>query len=138
MIDALRPYLQHHKNCKRGRVIEPAACPSCGESMRPVRNTSGYLNDDQFDAVKAGDFFCKRHEEIVYAWESDLPKHGCTCDLDKVLAALPVIDPPVSPACNDFKEHWQAEGFCKRCGFARSAHTALSGTPAPAEPTQEP
>ncbi len=50
--------------------------------MSLVRDTGGYLNRDQFDAVKAGDWFCKRHDDaVVYAWEHDLPKHDCTCGL---------------------------------------------------------
>ena len=84
----LRPYLCHKVTCKRGEVVEPVPCPSCGESMRRVRNDSGYLNDYQFDAVKAGDWFCKRHDPIVYVWDVNVQKHGCTCDLDTVLAGL--------------------------------------------------
>lgn len=87
---ALRKFGRHEAGCKRGQVIEPVPCPQCGERMNRVRNTSGYLNDDQFEAVKAGDWFCKRHEvETVYVWDSALPKHACTCGFDAALADRP-------------------------------------------------
>lgn len=55
------------------------ACPGCGAFLKAVMN-NGPLNDDQFDAIKAGDWFCfyctsdqakngKRH-----FWDRDLPK----------------------------------------------------------------
>lgn len=34
-------------------------CPTCGCELFKVRNESTYLNEDQFDAVKAGDWFCR-------------------------------------------------------------------------------
>jgi hypothetical protein len=32
-------------------------CPRCNRELERVKQTSGMLNDDQFDAVKAGDYF---------------------------------------------------------------------------------
>jgi hypothetical protein len=81
----LHEYVKHKIDCKRGRVIEPVECPACGVRMLRVRNTSGYLNDDQFDAVKVGDWFCKRHDETAYRWDRDLVKHDCTCGLAALL-----------------------------------------------------
>lgn len=97
---SLRDYVQHKADCKRGKVVTPVRCPNCQEPMNPVRNTSGYLNSDQFDAVKAGDWFCKRHDEAtVYVWEHDLPKHGCTCGLSALLAQPETPQPDCS--CGD-------------------------------------
>ncbi len=88
--EALRTFGKHVAGCKRGLVVEPVACPSCGEQMRRVRNMSGYLNDDQFDAVKIGDWFCKRHDvEVVYVWDKDLAKHDCTCGLEAAFRSAP-------------------------------------------------
>jgi hypothetical protein len=34
-------------------------CPECGKALRPVHYTGGYLNRDQWEAVRAGDWFCE-------------------------------------------------------------------------------
>lgn len=35
-------------------------CPDCGKQLQPVCQSNGsYLNSDQFDAVKAGDWYCE-------------------------------------------------------------------------------
>ncbi len=34
-------------------------CPVCGGKLLRVRNESGWMNNDQFDAVKAGDWMCE-------------------------------------------------------------------------------
>jgi hypothetical protein len=52
-------------------------CPSCGNELRRVVNTTGYLNDFQFDSVKAGDYYCDRCKSDVarsgykYFWKTD-------------------------------------------------------------------
>lgn len=97
LIATLGPFLKHGVGCRLGKVVEPVACPSCGEKMIRVRNASGYLNDDQFDAVKAGDWFCKRHEDIRYVWEHKLPKQDCTCGLEAALAGRGRPRPPQEP-----------------------------------------
>ena len=40
-------------------VLLVAICPRCGQSLKPVEQESGALNDDQFDAIKAGDWYCE-------------------------------------------------------------------------------
>lgn len=42
--------------CKCRKRVDDT-CPSCGGGLRPVINR-GPLNEDQFDAVKAGDYYC--------------------------------------------------------------------------------
>lgn len=40
-------------------ISKEALCPQCGAALTKVRNPAGSsLNDDQFDAVKAGDWYC--------------------------------------------------------------------------------
>lgn len=58
---------------------EKPKCPQCGGPLERVRDTSGTLNRDQFDSVKAGDFFCgacpsngRGKAELCYWWESEL------------------------------------------------------------------
>lgn len=54
-------------------------CPACGEPLQKVRNTGGWMNDDQFDAVKAGDWFCECHNNgrgntpLAYYWDREVP-----------------------------------------------------------------
>jgi len=56
-------------------------CPDCGKPLEPVRQSPGSpLNVDQFDAVKAGDFFCstcpgngRGNSNFRYFWKSELP-----------------------------------------------------------------
>lgn len=53
-------------------------CPTCGCALFKVRNESSYLNDDQFDAVKAGDWFChtcvgkEARSGFKYWWNREL------------------------------------------------------------------
>lgn len=38
----------------------PPKCPLCGKELEPVRQSANSpLNSDQFDASKAGDWFCE-------------------------------------------------------------------------------
>jgi hypothetical protein len=41
-------------------VASQPVCPECGTELRAVTNDGGYLNDDQFDSVRAGDWYCFR------------------------------------------------------------------------------
>ena len=57
-------------------------CPQCGTKLTPVEQSPlSSLNADQFDAVKAGDYFCPRcpsnHRGIAphcYWWTNELPE----------------------------------------------------------------
>lgn len=56
-------------------------CPQCGGELNKVeRSPNSPLNQYQFDAVKAGDYFCnvcpgngRGRVEWCYWWESELP-----------------------------------------------------------------
>lgn len=56
-------------------------CPQCGGKLEEVRQSRGSpLNKDQFDAVKAGDFFCQKcpsndrgNSPNCYWWVHELP-----------------------------------------------------------------
>jgi hypothetical protein len=64
--------------CKPGHVKEQ--CPTCNAPLHRVRNDSP-LNDDQFAAIRAGDYFCKQCTSnqalsgYRYYWERDLPRN---------------------------------------------------------------
>jgi len=84
-------------SCKPMGFIE--VCPQCGTGLRVVRNTSGVLNDEQFDSMRAGDFFCENCKGVEaksgykYWWKRDLEKyHKPLCIR---CAALPA--PKVTP-----------------------------------------
>jgi hypothetical protein len=55
-------------------------CPQCGGGLEPVRN-DGALNSDQFDSVKAGDWYCPTCPDNgrgkyggCYFWEREVQK----------------------------------------------------------------
>ena len=54
-------------------------CPQCGSDLWPVFQSPGsYLNADQFDAVRAGDWYCtvcpdpSTRTGFTYFWDRDL------------------------------------------------------------------
>ena len=53
-------------------------CPGCKTPLKIVRQTGGMLNADQFDAIKAGDFYCDQcpgdrgKSGFRYFWKSEL------------------------------------------------------------------
>lgn len=54
-------------------------CPECERELQRVRRPSGsMLNEDQFDAVRAGDWFCTYHTNgrgntaYAYYWDSEV------------------------------------------------------------------
>lgn len=114
-LEALMPYLQHRPDCRMGKLVSPVPCPECGEAMNVVRDTGGYLNRDQFDAIKAGDWFCKRHEAIVYAWDSSVKKHGCTCGLAALLKAQPACRRVVEQNADDSAAYLSVPCTCGKC-----------------------
>lgn len=53
-------------------------CPACSGELTAIVN-NGLLNDDQFDSIKAGDFYCRScpangrgHLNYCYWWSSEL------------------------------------------------------------------
>jgi hypothetical protein len=74
-VAALRAALEG-VSCRCSKAID-TRCPECGDDLRPVENNS-LLNDYQFDAVKAGDWFCKSCKSdkatsgFEYYWSNEL------------------------------------------------------------------
>ena len=69
-------------------------CPQCSEELVPV-SAPGWMNSDQWDAVKAGDFMCNSCSDTEtktgkkYWFDSDLSKELIgQCERCKALAAL--------------------------------------------------
>ena len=58
----------------------PQRCPSCGKKLERVRQSANsVLNADQFDAVRAGDWFCQTcpsngrgWSNVKYWWDREL------------------------------------------------------------------
>ena len=40
-------------------------CPLCKKPLQRVTNTGGWMNSDQFDAVRAGDWFCECRAHLL-------------------------------------------------------------------------
>jgi hypothetical protein len=58
-----------------------ALCPQCSTALEKVKNPAGsYMNNEQFDAVKAGDWFCKlcrsngrnKINKVCYWWDKEV------------------------------------------------------------------
>jgi hypothetical protein len=45
-------------NCVICDGMTPKLCPQCGGSLKWVGRGPGWMNADQWDAVKAGDYYC--------------------------------------------------------------------------------
>lgn len=62
-------------------VTRERKCPQCGGPLRKVRQSpTSPLNRDQFDARKAGDYYCETcpdndrgNSKLCYWWEDELP-----------------------------------------------------------------
>ena len=53
-------------------IVRPT-CPQCGSDLDSVEQSPPrFLNREQFDAVKKGDWFCVHHGENVYFWDRDV------------------------------------------------------------------
>lgn len=60
----------------------PPDCPDCGRPLTPIeRPASSLLNDAQFDAIRAGDYFCRTcppndpvrgNRPVRYFWRREL------------------------------------------------------------------
>lgn len=91
MTKTLKDYAQHAHLCAKGSV--KLECPTCGGLLNRVRQGgNSMLNEYQFDAVKAGDYYCTacKGEEAQgstykYWWNRDLVKQPCSCGLDALL-----------------------------------------------------
>ena len=62
-------------------------CPNCGrELVKVVRPHNSMLNEEQFDSVKAGDYFCTQCKDETtrtgykYFWEFELTSLGSIHD----------------------------------------------------------
>jgi hypothetical protein len=60
-------------------LIQIPNCPKCGNPLEKVRQSSNSpLNEEQFDSVRAGDWFCKCHSNErgnkpwAYFWDSEV------------------------------------------------------------------
>jgi hypothetical protein len=55
---------------------ETPSCPYCARPLTPVRYPGGYLNEDQFDSIRKGDWFCENcpgwATQYRYFWNSEL------------------------------------------------------------------
>ena len=40
-------------------IVENHKCPQCGGDLQPVRYPGGYLNRDQWESIRAGDWLCE-------------------------------------------------------------------------------
>ena len=101
--------VQHMPTCPVG--ADKLECPTCGGLLGMVRQgANSMLNSYQFDAVKAGDYYCTackggeaQGSTYKYWWNSDLAKHPCSCGLDDLLASLVSGDAPVPQQEKDEK-----------------------------------
>jgi hypothetical protein len=79
--------------CSKREPSGPLGCPQCGMALFTVENTGGVLNDDQFDSVRAGDYYCVTYRGTEsksghkYWWKRELylpsptPCHSCAAIL---------------------------------------------------------
>jgi hypothetical protein len=57
---------------------EKPTCPDCARPLQKVRYEGGYLNEDQFDSIRAGDWFCEKCPKLDppkryrYFWNRDI------------------------------------------------------------------
>lgn len=65
------------RSCREGEGV--MECPTCGGELRAVTyDRDSMLNSEQFDAVRAGDFYCKickstdARSGYKYWWKEDL------------------------------------------------------------------
>lgn len=62
-------------------VVRKEVCPQCGGPLVRVRQSSGSVwSGDQFDANRAGDYFCEKCPDnqrgksgLCYWWDRELP-----------------------------------------------------------------
>lgn len=63
-------------------------CPDCGKPLEKVRYRGGYLNEDQFDSIRAGDWYCtsckgdRSATGYRYFWDRELRAAAPSGDAD--------------------------------------------------------
>ena len=82
-----KPKIKSHQEAVKAglRAAEQVIpkCPNCNRPVHPVTQGNSYLNSDQFDATRAGDYYCKYCPEdagtakksrsgYAYFWERDI------------------------------------------------------------------
>lgn len=50
-------FTEARQRAETNRLL-PHACPQCGHALHEVPRHSTWMNDDQYNAVKAGDWYC--------------------------------------------------------------------------------
>ena len=76
------------------KTIPIDRCPLCDKPLDRVYNTGGVLNDEQFDSVRAGDFYCSNcsgaeaKTGYKYWWSFELQRRVETCARCKRAAEL--------------------------------------------------
>jgi hypothetical protein len=71
-----------------------ATCPQCGASLNRVKQDTAMLNEEQFDAIKAGDWYCdtcpgngRGKSSLCYWWDREVVGYPPEVSPEK-------IDPP--------------------------------------------
>lgn len=71
-------------------------CPECGKMLQPVTYPGGYLNHEQWESLRAGDWFCALHDGVnLYYWNSDFQQ-----------VSTATSRPPFYPFKAPFKYEW--------------------------------
>lgn len=91
-VRALEDYVRHKSDCAKGK--RQRVCPQCFSPLKGVtQSQNSPLNEYQFDAVKAGDYYCalckgdESNTGFKYWWTRDLKVFPCSCGLDALLHA---------------------------------------------------
>jgi hypothetical protein len=82
---------QHHEECLYGKPV--LSCPGCGGQLKRVtQSANSMLNSYQFDAVKAGDYYCDTcvgaeaaSSTSKYWWTRELGIGACSCGFADLL-----------------------------------------------------
>jgi hypothetical protein len=83
--------------CRCEKRVKANNCPQCGELLFPVAYRGGALNEEQFMAVRAGDYYCKTCKGIEaatgfkYFWEREFEVEVHTCKRCAAIAALATL-----------------------------------------------
>lgn len=92
--EAIQGHCQHTAGCNANRP-RSYACPDCGNELVRVKRPL-YLNEDQWDATKAGDFYCvacageRGGTDYRYYDSGELPRGECSCWVGSALTASPL------------------------------------------------